>query len=474
MKATTKPIEDFINTIIHGDALSELNRLPGKSIHTIVTSPPYWTLRSYHGIPKTEWPEVTYTLWGVATITVPPMTCELGHEKDPMHFVGHLVLIFRHAWRVLRDDGTLWINLGDSYVATGKNRTRTQASARSTLQGGLSTQLASLKQQSKKTGNLKFKAMVGIPWLLAYALRDDGWYLRSDIIWSKTAAMPESVTDRPTKSHEYVFLLAKSERYFYDYVAIKTPAKESSIARMNQDIENQNGSTRAYGGKRHNGPMHPSGLKALPDGQKNIRELRDKQRGHSRRHAGFNDRWDKMTHEEQTSMGANKRSVWTISPQPFTDAHFAVFPEDLVTDPIKAGTSEYGCCSECGAPYARVATKELIPTKKAVKTAVIDRRDEEADPQDQGCNRQKDGHKNGYINKHTTKGWAPTCSCGYADIVPCRVLDMFSGSGTTFLVANKLGRHAIGIELSKEYVPLSHKRIGKELGLFNPLNNGKA
>lgn len=384
-------ISQYVNRILSGDSLFELRKLPAKSIHCCVTSPPYYALRSYAGIAPTSWPAMKYSIFGFE-IEVPAMVCELGHEPDAKQFIGHIILIFREVWRVLRDDGTIWVNMGDSYVTSGKDRTEAQANANSTLKGGLETESQVLKQQSKITDGLKPKDMIGIPWMMAFALRDDGWYLRSDIIWAKKNTMPESVTDRPTKSHEYIFLLSKSQKYYYDAEAIKTPAAESSKQRWDQDVLSQTGSARVPG--KTNGNMKAVGgpMKNLPDGQTNIRKARDKQRGHHRRHAGFNDRWDSMTTVEQSSMGANKRTVWHIATNSFKDAHFATFPEELITDPIKAGCPIDGI-----------------------------------------------------------------------------VLDPFSGSGTTAIVASKLGRKFIGIEISKDYVPMSEKRINEELGMFSPL-----
>jgi site-specific DNA-methyltransferase (adenine-specific) len=188
--------------------------------------------------------------------------------------------------------------------------------------------------------------------------------------------MPESVKDRCTKSHEYIFMLSKSPKYYYDAESIRTPAAVTTVQRLAQDIENQAGSV-GNGGNKLNGPM------------KAVGRVSDKQRGHSRRHAGFNDRWDKMSLEEQRSMGANKRSVWTVSPSQFRDAHFATYPEKLIVDCIKAGCPTDGI-----------------------------------------------------------------------------VLDPFMGAGTTALVASKLHRNYLGIELNSKYIKIAEKRLSKELGLF--------
>lgn len=295
--------------------------LADRSVNCIVTSPPYWALRDY----------------GVEG--------QIGLEKTPEEYIAKMVEIFREAYRVLRNDGTLWVNIGDSYASSGKNITKKQASEKSNLKGGMSTQLASLRQQSKIVGDLKAKDLVGIPWMLAFALRADGWYLRQDIIWSKPNAMPESVTDRCTRSHEYIFMFSKSKNYYYDYKSIKTSPAKSSISRWNQNIDDQTRSDRVPG--KTNGTM-----KAVGGPRKT-----DKQRGHTRRHAGFNDRWDKMTREEQQSLGANKRSVWHVATAAYKEAHFATFPPNLIEDCIKAGCIKKGIVLD---PFMGSGTTGLV------------------------------------------------------------------------------------------------------------------
>lgn len=254
--------------IFHGDALTILrSQFAADSVNCCVTSPPYWGLRDY----------------GVAG--------QLGLESTPELYVASMVEVFREVRRVLKPDGTLWLNLGDSYAQTG---------FRSAPPG------------------LKPKDLVGIPWRVAFALQADGWYLRSDIIWSKPNPMPESVTDRPTKAHEYLFLMSKSERYWYDHEAIKEPAIYADEARYDPGTNGLGGDDRKTGTTTR-------------------RFASDKQRGHSRRHAGFNDRWDQMTRTEQCSNFRNKRSVWSIATQPYPEAHFATFPTKLVEPSILAG-----------------------------------------------------------------------------------------------------------------------------------------
>lgn len=289
-------------------------------MQTCVTSPPYWGLRDY----------------GVAG--------QIGLEATPEEYVARMVEVFRLVRDVLADDGTLWLNLGDSYAGSGRGG---HVSNTSTLQGSIEHEQECRKARGSQlapgfhaaaaaAGNigrawvpppagLKNKDLVGIPWRVAFALQADGWYLRSDVIWNKPNPMPESVTDRPTKSHEYIFLLAKSERYHYDAEAIREPATHSSIARWSQNIEDQAGSDRVPG--KTNGRM-----KAVGGPRK------DKQRGHIRRHAGFNDRWDHMSKAEQAATGRNKRSVWTVTTKPYSEAHFATYPPDLIEPCILAGS----------------------------------------------------------------------------------------------------------------------------------------
>jgi len=287
--------------ILIGDVCARLRQLPDASVNCVVTSPPYFGLRDY----------------GVSG--------QIGMEATPEEFVGKMVDVFRDVRRVLRDDGTLWLNLGDSY-APNKN-------------------------------------LLGIPWRVAFALQTDGWFLRNDIVWHKPNPMPESVEDRCTRAHEYVFHLTKSARYFYDKDAIAEDAIYSGLEGQDE-----------------------SGFK---DPKKFDGKHSDKQRGHSRRHAGFNDRWDAMSKKDQCSGKRNKRSVWTIPTRPFAEAHFATMAPDLAETCIKAG-----------------------------------------------------------------------CPVGGT------VLDPFGGAGTTGLVADRLERSAILIELNPDYAEIARKRIAGDNPMF--------
>jgi DNA modification methylase len=255
--------------------------------------------------------------------------------------------------------------------------------------------------------------MVGIPWRVAFALQADGWYLRSDIIWSKPNPMPESVTDRPTKSHEYIFLLTKKARYFYDADAVREAG--TSIYRSTDFIpkslkdKNSIGRTSATG-------------------------------------ASPNNRSD----EERT--GRNRRTVWEIATQPFPAAHFATFPEALVEPCIKAGTSERGCCSVCGAPWVRVVEKV------GEYTTQWGCNHSEARLSLQGVSRRDVSKEKMMISVKNTVDWQPSCTCA-ADTVPCIVLDPFGGSGTVAKVARDLNRRAILIELNEDYIKIAKERL---------------
>ena len=262
--------------VLQGDALERLRELPAESVHVCVTSPPYYGLRDY----------------GVDG--------QIGMEETPEQYVARLVAVFREVRRVLRADGTLWLNIGDSYAGSGKGR---MGDGSPCATGKQATNRGSLAGVVKKAprGVCKPKDLIGVPWMLAFALRTGGWYLRQDIIWQKSNSMPESVRDRCTKSHEYLFLLSKSPRYYFDAEAISEPIAESSAKRYAQNISAQRGSDRQPG--KENGPM-----KAAPP-----------------RYGGDSPR-------------RNKRDVWTTTTGSFSGAHFAVFPEALITPCILAGS----------------------------------------------------------------------------------------------------------------------------------------
>ena len=316
-------------TMRQGDCRQVLPTLPAQSVHCCVTSPPYFGLRDY----------------GHAG--------QIGLEATPDAFVAEMVAVFRDVRRVLRDDGTLWLNLGDSYAATTKG-----SGGHNPKQD--SNDGAWMTDRSWKIpAGLKPKDLIGIPWRVAFALQADGWYLRQDIIWSKPNPMPESVTDRCTKAHEYIFLMSKSARYFYDAAAISEPFADvrqgnpGTYKRTTQAAKGAN-NDRADTGFLNNG-------------------------------AGWN--------ADGTNNTRNKRSVWVVNSSPFSEAHFATFPPDLIEPCIKAG-----------------------------------------------------------------------CPAGGT------VLDPFGGAGTTGIVADRLGRNALLIELNPAYAAMATNRLRDDAGMFAEVN----
>jgi DNA modification methylase len=300
-----------MNNILQGDALEVLKTLESESVDCCVTSPPYWGLRDY----------------GVEG--------QFGLEKTPEEYVAKMVEVFRDVRRVIKKEGTLWLNLGDSYCGTGSKGELTDPK----YSEGRNGQVVAL---NNKIEGLKPKDLVGIPWRVAFALQADGWYLRQDIIWHKPNPMPESVTDRCTKSHEYVFLMTKSAKYYFDNEAIKEKATSEYGKGI---IDSPQKYSDGIGNQSHSGWMGGDG------------EYR------------------------------NKRSVWTITTKPYSGAHFATFPEELIIPMIKAGCPKGGI-----------------------------------------------------------------------------VLDPFSGAGTTCMVAKKLERNYLGIELNQKYIEIAEKRIEVECG----------
>lgn len=378
-------------TVLPGDALAVLRTLPDEVARCCVTSPPYWGLRDYGA------------------------EGQIGLEPTPEEYVARMVEVFREVRRVLADDGTLWLNLGDSYAANRPYQVTP-------------TKWAALEQGTSSTvpPGLKPKDLVGIPWRVAFALQADGWYLRSEIIWAKPNPMPESVTDRPTKAHEQVFLLSKRATYFWDQEGVREESAPENIAHHNR--YHAKGSGNAYHNKVN---MAVGGNLGL--------------RGNA---------------NQATASGRNPRSVWTIATQPFSGAHFAVMPPELARRCILAGSSEKGRCSGCGKVWERVVDLEA----------------DQRDPKPYSAAEQKTGLAGGSAANAKPKvrrseggsalpsririltGWRPTCPCS-APREPDVILDPFAGAGTTGLVACQLGRSFIGIELNPANVAMAERRI---------------
>ena len=378
-----------------GDAATVLAELPAGIAQTCVTSPPYWALRDY-GTGEEQ----------------------IGLEPTPELYVERLVAVFREVWRVLRDDGTLWLNIGDVW-ATG-------AGAVGDAPGG-GARGAKWKAIARTTppnrlpiAGLKRKDLIGLPWRLAFALQADGWYLRSEIIWAKPDPMIESVRDRPTKAHEQIFLLAKRPVYFYDDFAVKEP--------HSPDGRRQTGRTSANGTVDHH---------RLGAGERR-------------------ERWP--------GAGRNRRSVWTVGTGTYDGDHHAAYPTKLIDPCVLAGTSELGECSECGAPWIRIlADRGRGPTFAPLAITQGD-----ALPDGPGTHRNLGGRYQKWLDENPpqTEGWEASCSCA-ARPRPQTVLDPFVGTGTTLVCARKHGRRSIGVDNSSDYAEQARARLA-QLSLLTP------
>lgn len=436
--ATPPPAQGATSArVLRGDALDVLATLPDGLAQTCITSPPYWGLRDY-GVASRAWggdPDCRHR-WGVGergrrSDLLPSeesrsqgrlgrddrqggagtkggrfcVRCGawqgcLGLEPDPDLYVEHLVAVLREVRRVLREDGTLWLVLGDSFAANRSYQVRDRK--RGEPGGPL---------PARVPATLKPKDLVGIPWRVAFALQADGWWLRSDIVWAKPNAMPESVSDRPTRAHEVVFLLAKSRRYFYDAEAVREP---------DQGHQSGNGYKRperlSYGGA-------------------------ESARGQDFEWVG--------------GAGRNRRSVWTVATQCFKGAHFATYPEALVEPCLLAGTSP-AACRVCGAPWRRIVdSRRLLNGHQEIKGSWNS--DASRLKSGRALQAMGVGHWRVEVRRQTV-GWEP--SCEHDDPGSrCTVLDPFAGAATTGIVARRHNRDFIGIELSDDYARMARKRL---------------
>lgn len=286
-----------MNEVLFYDAVTGLQHIPDESVDCCVTSPPYYGLRDYGA------------------------EGQIGLEKTPKEYIDRLIEVFREVKRVLKPEGTVWVNLGDSYAGSGKGAAQYPENAKKYKQGTSRGMLGaeSTTKLPKHFDNIKAKDLIGIPWMFAFAMRDDGWYLRQDIIWAKPNPMPESVTDRCTKSHEYIFLLTKSPRYYFDAEAIK----ESANAQYADRYKYVFNSGKAQEHFRPNGATNTEGIK-------------------------------------EYSGKRNKRDVWTVTTKPFKGAHFAVYPPDLIEPCILAGCPEGGTVLD---PFCGSGTTLMVAEK---------------------------------------------------------------------------------------------------------------
>ena len=516
--------------IIVGHVLDRLAELSDASVHCVITSPPYLGLRDYK-LPPIVWggdPTCAH-VWGddipgdsrggsgptgkeayaaggkeVYARQVPRGNfCQrcpawrgsFGLEPTPELYIEHVVEIFREVRRVLRDDGVLWLNMGDAYASTPNGTPASVTAGKIPGQPwsrGCRKDDRTFRDKPMSTigGAIKAKDLMEMPSAVVMALRADGWWLRSRMPWLKRNSMPESITDRPSVAIEYVFLLSKSARYFYDAVAVRREVKQSTVDRLAQNdghpnwngdrdrASTQSAQTLDITKMMRGGPEAALAMKA----SRNEREaqawhqpeegrregnpgLEDVQRGAGRSFRNtdlffmsLEEPWGLISDADGEPLALD------VCPQGFADAHFATFPPKLLEPLILAGTSQRGCCGTCGAPWVRQVRKRLAPTEKAAQTFIVDGRDMAADENDQGANRQKDGHKPGWVNETYTLGWSPSCSCPDNVPVPATVLDPFMGAGTTCMVAESLGRDSIGIELSEPYADMARARIRADLG----------
>lgn len=426
--------------ILTGHWIDQLRTLAPQSVHCVVTSPPYWGLRAY--LPEDH----------------PLKSFELGHEDHPDRYIQNLCDGFQEVRRVLRDDGTLWLNLGDTRATNGGKVGQcpgggAQGEAFKAHFGkhtaGSAPAMHSLTQRNRlPIRGLPPKNLIGLPWRVALELQRLGWYLRSDIIWHKSNPMPESVTDRPTQAHEYLFLLTKSEDYFYDAFAIREPTSGTAHDRGGGINPKAKGMMRERAAGREESKPNPS--------QSNIRP---------KQNASFSAAVTK------TSLYRNKRDVWTIASESYPGDHYATFPRALVQPCILAGTSAYGVCPNCGAPWRRVLESAKVgkrptngkhskdPGMAAFAMAAGTKAARAAGGGD---------HDNPFPPKQTV-GWKPSCDCNHIAVLPATVLDCFAGTFTVGQVALALGRSAIGIDLNPEYSAQGDIRSNVTPGLPLPI-----
>lgn len=589
-----------VTASIHvGHVLDVLRRMPAESVHTVITSPPYWGLRIYGTEPQIwdgdhtcdhDWQSIIKpaangmiysemqdrreggSLNNMSATRRPNISSfcvhcgawrgDLGLEPTFGLYVQHIVEVFREVRRVLRPEGTLWLNMGDCYAtgagSVGEHPGGGEQGAR--WKGYRGSRPESPLARSGAVGpmtqpnripqdGLKAKDLVMMPERVALALQTDGWWLRSKIVWAKGisflpgysgSVMPESMDDRPTRAYELVFLLTKSADYFCDMDAIREPFSEGTYDRLMQGTFDQ----QSGGAKDYRDGTNPSrsvrkaaeNLRSkilsvgVPDPQATLDgQPHSRTRNRMRRDVGRDEQGlrtsEKMGHSpgwrarvktaENPHMGGrrqapepgepnafhplgrNVRDVWVINPEPFDyeacracgrvydgreyamlvnaprdgDAppkkicrcgrfdewlsHFAVFPQALVLPCVLAGTSECGCCLKCGAPWERMSES----------TGHLNQKEQAHVP---GNSPTKTDSTGWAATKRATNQWRPTCSCKQGT-GPCAVLDPFAGSGTTLLVAAKNGRHAVGIELQEDYIPIIRRRLADlETDLIHP------
>jgi DNA modification methylase len=471
-----------------GDVIERLRHRPSRSVDCVVTSPPYFGLRDYGtgewsgGDPDCDHLKPTTTMnvgfnerWGQGAGERKQETknagqyrevcvkCgalridkQIGLEATREEYIERIVQVFREIRRVLTDHGTVWLNLGDSYVSVGSGLQGAdgQMASRRVAQVRDSKAVHGEVQRPPSVDGLAAKQLIGIPWRVAFALQDDGWWLRSDIIWSKTNPMPESITDRPTKSHEYLFLLTKRSRYYFDQEAVREPAEWARWGDQTNGKHEGGESAASWIGAKSKSELQ---ARATPSWEE--RKAAGATRGNLAANGNVGAGTQRSVHGEglshdlgDASRGRNIRTVWTIPTQPYAEAHFATYPTALVEPCVKAGCP-VRVCKTCGMPSERIVevSKTFESGSGQSGRLPIGKQDLLA-----GEGNSTPDIRMGPVLETRTVGWT---DCGHDDWRLGVVLDPFAGSGTTLLVARRLGRSSMGIELNPEYAELARRRL---------------
>ena len=510
--------------IRQGHVIDRLAEMPPESVHCVITSPPYWGLRSYETEPQVwgggdpecphDWRDGQWvrrsadddkegykeatnkgshnrdTPIGFAFCVI----CDawrghLGLEPTPDLFVRNIVLVFREVWRVLRTDGTVWLNVGDGWWG-GKGAS---SSTDERFNRRTDTALAKGYQHVGRKGEprpqdrlhecIKPKDLIGMPWMVAQALRADGWWLRSPIIWHKPNPMPGSYRDRPTTAHEYMFLLSKSgDATFWTHRTERGSRSKPApdyYWRNRETLEETPTPPDGWHQKRYcpNSKGKCSlcrvwtRINAWPghdyyyDNEATANDPTDESKARYDRNPSYGGNGHKPYAMKNRPQGAraNLRDVWTIPTESFKGPHYAAYPQNLVRPCILMGTSERGVCGECGAPWGRIVERTDSPHDGETNSGYAKGTAAHRLALARQAARKR-GTEYGQVVK--TVGWQPTCDHS-GPPVPAVVLDPFSGTGTTGVVALQVGRSYIGLELNDEYTALSRKRIMGDAPLFN-------
>lgn len=392
--------------IIQGDWIEQLKLLPSDHFHCCISSPPYYGLRNY-GVDK---------------------ALQVGLEANEEEFLNKIITGYNEVKRILRQDGLTWINMVDTY---------------------------------------RNKQLTLLPFRMVLALQQNGWFVRSTIIWNKPTAMPESVMDRCSTSHEYIFMLSKTKTYYFDKHAIKEPCAEGTYKKMQRGCSGN--------GKYGNNPeLLEVTMRKSPQNINKKRESRFRSEKHNNHNQFNNGNYMNLedsdndnirfTTPPSVSLTRGKRTVWNIPSIPCKDAHFATFPTTLVEPMVLSSTSEYGCCANCGKQYSRI-----VEPSEEYKQYLGKGYHDHTNDLNIGMQQPKQDDFRSTTSDYITIGWQKSCACNTDEIVATRIIDPFSGSGTTVLVANRNRREGYGIELNPAYVEISRKRIIKDFTLFNTI-----